>query len=365
VLGLAWRMPGQPPLRDGHPPIAGAHLAVLGDPTGAVVAIAQQPESVTAAEGQSGAFTLQATGSPSNLYYQWRRNGVAIPGANSPGLFLSELALGDDGDRFDCLVSTPGATATSQSATLTVSPDTTPPALLSAEGNVSNEHLTLTFSEPIRLEDATNSANYALSGSLTVSSAVLLADRKTVVLTTSPQSAGIPYTVQVAGLRDRSTAANLVTAGTEAPFFGWVDEEFVGPFPSWANVKRDYGAVGDGVADDTDAIQQALHEVATPGHAAAVYFPAGTYRITRTLDFFARLSASLVGEDPTTTVIKWDGPVDTDMMFANGVAYSRCYPQSLEVPCRMLPNPTRSSSTRCWSRSGPRHPAGSSLSHQA
>ena len=32
-------------------------------------------------------------------------------------------------------------------------------------------------------------------------------------------------------------------------------DEFVGPFPSWANVKTEYGAVGDGKADDTAAIQ--------------------------------------------------------------------------------------------------------------
>ena len=73
----------------------------------------------------------------------------------------------------------------------------------------------------------------------------------------------------------------------------------------------------------TDALQRALDEVATPGHAAVLYFPTGTYRITETLHFFARLNASLVGEDPLTTIIKWDGPAETDMMFANGVTSSR------------------------------------------
>lgn len=31
-------------------------------------------------------------------------------------------------------------------------------------------------------------------------------------------------------------------------------DEFVGPFASWADLKRDFGAVGDGVTDDTNAI---------------------------------------------------------------------------------------------------------------
>lgn len=323
VLGLAWRMPGQPPLRDGDPPIPGAYLALLGDPTSATLTITQHPASVTAAEGQSAAFTVKATGSQSKLFYQWRRNGISIPSANASSLFLSEVSLSDDGDVFDCVVTLPGTTVTSQSATLTVTNDITAPALVSAEGNVSNGHLTLTFSEPVRLEDATNAANYTLSGGLIVSNAVLLADRKTVVLTTSSQTAGDSYTVAVSGIRDHSAAGNTTGPGVSASFFGWVDEEFIGPFPSWANVKEVYGAVGDGVADDTDALQQALDEVATPGYAAVVCFPAGTYRITRTLQFAARLSASLIGEDPTTTTIKWDGPADGEMMFANGVAYSR------------------------------------------
>lgn len=323
VLGLAWQMPGQPPPRDGDPPIPGAYLALLGDPTSATLTITQQPTSVTAAEGQSAAFTVKATGSQSKLFYQWRRNGTDIPGANASSLFLPELSLGDDGSAFDCVVTVPGASATSQPAALTVTPDATAPALLPAEGNVSNGHITLTFSEPILLEDATNSVHYTLSGGLIVSNAVLLADRRTVVLTTSPQSPGTSYSVEVSGIRDRSAAGNETGLGVSASFFGWVDEEFVGPFPSWANVKEVYGAVGDGIADDTDALQQALDEVATPGHAAIVYLPAGTYRITRTLDFVARLSASLIGDDPTTTTIKWDGPADGEMMVANGVAYSR------------------------------------------
>jgi hypothetical protein len=31
-------------------------------------------------------------------------------------------------------------------------------------------------------------------------------------------------------------------------------QEFIGPFPNWADVKRDYGAIGDGRADDTAAL---------------------------------------------------------------------------------------------------------------
>jgi hypothetical protein len=47
-------------------------------------------------------------------------------------------------------------------------------------------------------------------------------------------------------------------------------------FSDWHNVK-DFGAIGDGVANDTAAIQAALDSGA--GHPVVVYFPKGTYKV--------------------------------------------------------------------------------------
>ena len=57
---------------------------------------------------------------------------------------------------------------------------------------------------------------------------------------------------------------------------GTVDEEFVGPFPSWKNV-RDFGAKGDGTTDDSNAIQAALTDLKTvmTNSYSVLYFPAG------------------------------------------------------------------------------------------
>lgn len=98
-------------------------------------------------------------------------------------------------------------------------------------------------------------------------------------------------------------------------------EIFVGPLAGWKNVKTDYGAVGDGVADDTAAIQTAWNELQLMNYQT-LYFPAGTYRITDTLnlprdDQGRPLDIRIVGEDPATTKIVWDGPADGKMFFYN------------------------------------------------
>ena len=99
-------------------------------------------------------------------------------------------------------------------------------------------------------------------------------------------------------------------------------EEFVGPFLSWTNVK-DYGAVGNGRADDTAAIQKALEAVRSKDSASRVlYFPAGTYRITATLrldriSHSEPLGMSITGEAPDKTTILWDGPAGQNMFHYN------------------------------------------------
>jgi len=99
------------------------------------------------------------------------------------------------------------------------------------------------------------------------------------------------------------------------------DDEFIGPFPSWVNVKTECGAIGDGVADDTTALQKGL-DIVNPAAATrkVLYIPAGTYRITKTLnvprtEHHQTIGMGIIGEDPATTVIKWDGEADGRMIF--------------------------------------------------
>src|SRR5439155_24943052 len=78
-------------------------------------------------------------------------------------------------------------------------------------------------------------------------------------------------------------------------------DEFVGPFPSWINVKTVYGAVADGTAEDAAAVQQGLDELGKPGHWPVLFFPNGAYRITTTLVCGSRSSVRIAGVDQDTS----------------------------------------------------------------
>jgi hypothetical protein len=98
--------------------------------------------------------------------------------------------------------------------------------------------------------------------------------------------------------------------------------EFVGPFASWSNVKKDYHAIGDGISDDTQTLQKALDELGSNNRSPVLFLPAGTYRITQGLTMTSHINISIIGEAEETT-IKWDGLEGGTMLYLNGVRYSK------------------------------------------
>jgi len=76
------------------------------------------PEDQTVYEGEQATFSVIATGT--SLTYLWRRNGVTIPGALTSSYTTPAVALSEDGDMFQCIISNSEGWLPSNSATLTV-----------------------------------------------------------------------------------------------------------------------------------------------------------------------------------------------------------------------------------------------------
>lgn len=326
-LAVAWQKPGDPVPANFSQPIPGTYLGIAAAAEGRTLSITEHPHDASVPDHQAATFTVRATGSTRERFFQWQRNGADIPGASGRTYSTPPVTAADNGARYRCVVSEPGLTTASAEAVLTVIADTTPPTLLEAKGNTGLNQVALTFSEPIDLRDAVDASRFSVSGGLIVLSARPSRDGRVVVLETPPQTEGAEYAVLVHGVRDQSAIGNEIAPGALVRFFAWEPEEFVGPFSSWADAKRDFGAAGDGIADDTEALQRALDHVgkdaAAPTTNDVLWLPAGTYRITRPLSMITRGSVSVFGEDPATTRIKWDGPEGGIMFTGDGVVLSR------------------------------------------
>lgn len=75
---------------------------------------------------------------------------------------------------------------------------------------------------------------------------------------------------------------------------------------------RDFGATGDGITDDSEAINRALYQLycreTNPQIRRALYFPAGVYRVSETI--IIPTWAKLVGEGADCTIILLDPAQD-------------------------------------------------------
>lgn len=142
-------------------------------------------------------------------------------------------------------------------------------------------------------EAGTTLADIQTTGGQGISGAVITTDEYSrLPLFLGPDGADIVY-VSVSG-------------GPVSPVYGRNDDRLdtkVGKGELVFNVK-DYGAIGDGVADDTAAIQDALDNA-----DGTLYFPPGTYKVTGTGAAALTLTrnVTLVGSDSRVTTISGVG----------------------------------------------------------
>jgi len=81
--------------------------------------IITQPSSITRLEGQPATFNVNANGT-APLHYQWRTNGVDIPGANASSYTIASVTTNQSGLGFRVVVTNLFGSITSVTATLTV-----------------------------------------------------------------------------------------------------------------------------------------------------------------------------------------------------------------------------------------------------
>jgi hypothetical protein len=119
------------------------------------------------------------------------------------------------------------------------------------------------------------------------------------------------------GMTAQSSFTCVLHSITPNPGFVESAKTFDGPFASWTDVKAVFGAKGDGITDDTAALQAALNSLSNS--TPVLWIPHGTYLITGTLTVMGNTNITILGEDPLTTTIVWGGSKGGTMFVLNGV----------------------------------------------
>ena len=147
-----------------------------------------------------------------------------------------------------------------------------------------------------------------LSGVKQTESSLVFTDAYTVTLDT-PVSADTPFEV-VASSGARSDLSSTLAGPGGSSLVGFL-QDGTGATARTVQAKlrdvvsvKDFGAVGDGVTDDTAAIQAAILAVGN----GAVFFPNGVYLISETLEI-TRNSVSLVGSGRAAATIRISGDI--------------------------------------------------------
>jgi hypothetical protein len=110
--------------------------------------------------------------------------------------------------------------------------DETPPLIERCWAINDSPIITIVFSEPVDKESAENVTNYSISGGVSVSTARLLNDNKTVLLNAAGLALSGNYTAIVNNVNDISNEANSVLPNTEAHFTYTIPLQFTEVMPS-------------------------------------------------------------------------------------------------------------------------------------
>jgi hypothetical protein len=218
-------------------------VSMSGTGVGVAPSIVAQPVSISILVGQTGTFSVTATGT-APLAYQWKMNGTAISGATGSTYTTPTETTSNNGAQFTVAVSNGAGTVISNAATLTV---TTTPVAPSITTQPSNQTIfagqTATFSvvangtSPLSYQWSQNgtpiggatsssyttptetTSNSGATFSVAVSNSVSSATSNNATLTVNPDPIAPTITSQPASqtINAGQTATFSVTASGTAP----------------------------------------------------------------------------------------------------------------------------------------------------
>ena len=256
---VAWRLEGDTTPANQLQPISGVVLRGAADPIGATITITEQPQAATVIANQSATLSVTVDAStPYNVApaYQWRKDGNPIPGANGASLAFPVVSTADAGS-YSVRVLLMGVDVLSDSAALTVEPDTKLP-IVNAVDQLDDTftQVTVAYDEPLA-----SAGTYTLDNGATVSGAALSADGFTVTLTTSQLMEDTDYGLLIEGATDNG--GNVLN--TSATFASW------GLVPNRAKLQRWDGFSGAAQGD----IDTVLADASYPDSPAVEAYAAG------------------------------------------------------------------------------------------
>jgi hypothetical protein len=194
--------------------------------------ISLAPGGRAAAVGATVSFDVSATGSPTR--YQWRRNGVDIPGAIMQSYSLV-VGLADDGARFSVIVGNSAGEVTSGEARLTVYPV---PLLVSTCQSPTDLSFTMLPSSPVKTGVQAGTVVGGCKGPLrtvqwtqTAGPSVILLSDKTAAISFLPSAAGTySFRADIVDANGAGTSATVdvpVAANTDATTIAIRDDQAV------------------------------------------------------------------------------------------------------------------------------------------
>jgi hypothetical protein len=193
---------------------------------GALITITNQPQNTTGIQSKTATLTIGATSSyigdttsaSPGLAYKWQTapKGSStfsdIPSASGSSYTTPVLKLTDDGTQYRVALLAGDTNATSSIATLTVTPDTTPPTLSSVTAGGGT--VSVVFNELMDTNSLGTASNYSIDQGVTVTS--VTSSKSAVNLVVAGTTAGTTYTLTINGVKD--LAGNAIAANTKTTF---------------------------------------------------------------------------------------------------------------------------------------------------